>query len=113
MNIYGRAKVKRGFISFIIIFGLTATCGISGMASAQAEVSPLTSTSFVGPISARPNFLPPVDGSSAPSNPVKEICSVVQYISGYIDVLEKVGKVVKWVKVAVYSSTIICSIVYR
>jgi hypothetical protein len=113
MNNYGGDKVKRGFITLIIVFGLTAASGIFGIASARAEVSSLTPATFASPISARPNFVPPVDGGSAPSNPVKEICSVVQYISGYIDVLEKVGKVVKWVKVAVYNSTIICSIVYQ
>ena len=106
--------MRKTFISLVVAIGMIMGIGVVAATGAQAETRTIGSTSFTSPIIAKPNFVPPTDGGgSKPPSLGERVCTEIQYVSGWVDVLEVVGKVNKWVKVAVYSSTIFCTIVYR
>ncbi|CAN2228650.1 hypothetical protein MCEMRE196_01444 [Candidatus Nanopelagicaceae bacterium] len=106
--------MRNKMISLVVATGMITGIGVVGATGAQAESRSTVSNSISSPIVAKPNFVPPTDGGgSVPPSIGERVCTEVQYVSGWVDVLEVVGKVNKWVKVAVYSSTIFCTIVYR
>ena len=106
--------MRKKLISLIAVTGMITFVGAITATSAQADIRTSTASINLSPITAKPNFVPPTDGGgSVPPSIGERICTEIHYVSGWVDVLEVVGKVNKWVKVAVYSSTIICTIVYR
>jgi hypothetical protein len=106
--------MRTKLISIIVATGIMTGIGAAGATGAQAETRSTFSNSITSPIVTKPNFVPPTDGGgSIPPSIGERVCTEIQYVSGWVDVLEVVGKVNKWVKVAVYSSTIFCTIVYR
>ena len=105
--------MKNRIISLISITSILIAIGVMTSTSSYAAEK-LGNSSSQRPTQPITNILPPLDsGGSVPPSVGQQICSVTQYITGWVDVLEVVGKVNKWVKVAVYGSTIICTIVYR
>jgi hypothetical protein len=88
--------------------------GAAGATSAQANVTQLASTSFSPSTAVKPNFVPPVDGGGSTTPSIgQQVCSVITYISGYTGIWQKVGNLNKWVEVAIYSSAIVCNVIYR
>jgi hypothetical protein len=67
----------------------------------------------------KPNFVPPTDGggssasSNSSSNTGQQVCSAVRYISDYVGFWQKVANVNKWVEIAIYSTAIVCTIIYH
>jgi hypothetical protein len=99
-----------------ICIALTLVFGLGLLSSATAEAAPTSASpnSSSAPVVVKPYFVPPTDGGgSIPPSLGERVCTEIHYISGWVDVLDVVGKVNKWVKVAVYSSTVLCTIVYR
>ena len=111
--------MKKKLISLVVATGMITGIGVVGATGAQAETRSTGSTTFTSPIAAKPNFVPPTDGgSSSPtpgaSNPEgRQVCSVVQYVSDYVGFWQKVSNVFKWVQVAIYSSALVCSVIYN
>ena len=110
--------MKSKLISLISTIGLLMTVGAVGATSAQAETRSIASPTFLSPIVVKPNFVPPTGGGDtgpAPSqgSAGRQVCSVVQYASDTVGLWQKVGNVVKWVQVVIYSSAIICSVIYN
>jgi hypothetical protein len=111
--------MKLKLISFGATTGLIIGIGFVGATGAQAETR-LTGSPVVSlPIVSKPNFVPPTDGGGTSpalgnSNSAgQQVCSVVTYISNYVGFWQKVANVNKWVEVAIYSSALVCTIVYR
>jgi hypothetical protein len=106
--------MKKKVISLITTVGLVMTIGAVGTTSAQANVTQLAPTSFSPLTTVKPNFVPPVDGGGSTTPSIgQQVCSVITYISGYTGIWQKVANLNKWVEVAIYSSAIICSVIYR
>jgi hypothetical protein len=111
--------MKKRAISLIATTALLITGGAVGATSAQAEIRPTGSPTFVSPIIAKPNFFPPAEGGGSSSSPGnsnssgQQVCSVITYIANYVGFWQKVANVNKWVEVAIYSSALVCTIVYR
>lgn len=111
--------MRKIFISLVVAIGMIMGIGVVAATGAQAETRSTGSTSFTSPIIAKPNFVPSTDGGGSsptpnnPNSPGQQVCSVVTYISGYVGIWQKVANVNKWVEAAIYSSAIVCTILYR
>jgi hypothetical protein len=112
--------VKKKVISLIATIGLLMTVGAVGATSAQAETRSIGSSTFVSPIVAKPNFVPPTDGGSTPptpsnlnnGSPGRQFCYAVRVVTGFTTVWLIIGNVTKPVQVAVYGTEWICTMVY-
>lgn len=111
--------MRSKLISLVVTTGMIMGIGVVGATGAQAETGLIGSSPFTSPIVAKPNFVPPTDGGSSSPAPGaansagRQVCSVVQYVSDYVGFWQKVSNVVKWVQVAIYSSALVCSVIYN